>query len=150
MKNGVLNFISSQPLSNSSKNCDGVNFIKGAKPVLVCRWEPCSSVRVQYTVYVISKHMCVDIKFHQVGDNIRPTFKSNFHIYKNSRATMICILQTVCPTTTFNFKKLSLGHNYVFYIANCLHELGTAARRNFPFSTFNFKKTITKYLDRNK
>ena len=63
---------------------------------------------------------------------------------------MICILQTVCPTTTFNFKKFSLGHNYVFYIANCLHELGTAARRNFPFSTFNLKKSTTKYLDRNK
>ncbi len=31
------------------------------------------------------------------------TFKRNFYIYKNSRATMICILQTVCPTVIFNF-----------------------------------------------
>ena len=29
--------------------------------------------------------------------------KRNFYIYKNSRATMICILQTVCPTAIFNF-----------------------------------------------
>ena len=64
------------------------------------------------------------------------TFKRNFYIYKNSRATMICILQTVCPTTilhfqfsTFNFKKLPLGHNMFFDITNYLHELGTPARR---------------------
>ena len=31
--------------------------------------------------------------------------------------------------STFNFKKLSLWHNMFFYITNCLHEQGTAARR---------------------
>ena len=32
-----------------------------------------------------------------------PTFKRNFYIYKNSRATMICTLQTVFPTLIFHF-----------------------------------------------
>ena len=52
-------------------------------------------------------------------------------------------LQTVCPTaifnfpfSTFNLKKLSLGHNMFFYITNCLHEQGTAARR-CPTLIFN-------------
>ena len=36
---------------------------------------------------------------------------------------------SIFPFSTFNFKKLSLGHNMFFYVTNCLHEQGTAARR---------------------
>ena len=60
---------------------------------------------------------------------------NNFHIYKNSRATMICILQTVCPTaifnfpfSTFNFKKTSARAKYVFIITYYLPEPGAATR----------------------
>ena len=47
---------------------------------------------------------------------------------------MICILQTVCPTTILHFqlsifKKLPLGYNMFFDITNYLHEQGMAARR---------------------
>ena len=49
---------------------------------------------------------------------------------------MICILQTVCPTaifnfpfSTFNLKKLPLGHNMFFDITNYLHEQEKSARR---------------------
>ena len=59
------------------------------------------------------------------------TFKRNFYIYKNSRATMICILQTVCPTaifnftfSTFNFKKLPFGHNMLFDIYKLSARIG--------------------------
>ena len=60
----------------------------------------------------------VMLKFLSVWKSLSAhTFKRNFYIYKNGRETMICILQTVCPTaifhfqfSTFNLKKLPLGH----------------------------------------
>ena len=78
------------------------------------------------------------------------TFKRNFHIYKNSRATMICILQTVCPTvifnfpfSTFNFKKLPLGHNMLFDIYKLSARIGNGGSpcgrpMNAPTDCFGF------------
>ena len=102
----------------------------------------CSPVRVQCTrlhamranlntQFMLYQNILYKHKYSSSGRIIFAlTFKRNFYIYKNSRATMICILQTVCPTaifnfpfSTFNFKKLSLWHNMFFYITNCLHEL---------------------------
>jgi len=64
------------------------------------------------------------------------TFKRNFYIYKNNRATMICILQLSARPQfyIFNFqlsilKRLLLGHNMFFDIINYLHEQEKSARR---------------------
>ena len=99
--------------------------------------------RIVYILVGLSAIWCITLLFRDTSDTVTDgtvadsqflqqgqpcgrmisahTFKRNFYIYKNSRATMICILQTVCPTaifnfpfSTFNFKKLSLGHNMFF------------------------------------
>ena len=58
-------------------------------------------------------------------------------------------LQTVCPTaifnfpfSTFNLKKLSLGHDMFFYITNCLPDI------NFPFSILHLIKAVCTNWER--
>ncbi len=65
-----------------------------------------NACKIEYTNYVISKHMCMNIKFYQAG---RPM-----------NAPTDWIVQTIA---------MLRSGGYVSHIANNLHEPGTAACR---------------------
>ena len=63
-----------------------------------------NACKIEYTIYVISKHMCMDIMFYQAGERGSPLQNCSNGSYTTLGHNMFFTLQTVFPTLIFHFQ----------------------------------------------